>query len=93
MHCAQYIEASQCQLRRESRYRTIFDVWCSDPNKECRYIEPFVKLQTRPRPSRNGFLLIEQKRPDRSEIVQDLRGTFLTISTHVHESKLEHGRS
>ena len=32
MHCAQYIEASQCQLRRESHYRTIFDVWCSDPN-------------------------------------------------------------
>jgi hypothetical protein len=42
---------------------------------------------------RNGFLTIEQKRPDRSEIVQDLRGTFLTVSTHAHEYKARHGRS
>ena len=33
MHCAQYIEASQCQLRRESRYRTIFDVGVVTPDK------------------------------------------------------------
>jgi len=28
---------------------------------------------------------IEQKRPERSEIVQDLCGKFLTIFTHAHE--------
>jgi hypothetical protein len=49
MHCAQYIEASQCQLRRESRYRTIFDVWCSDPEMP----SPLAQQPEKKGPSRN----------------------------------------
>jgi predicted lysophospholipase L1 biosynthesis ABC-type transport system permease subunit len=35
----------------------------------------------------NSFLTIEQERPDCSEIVQDLCGTFLTVSIHAHKYK------
>ena len=51
------------------------------------------QTETRPGPSRTGFLIIEQKRPGRSEIVQDPCGTFLTVSTHAHEYKARRGRS